>query len=252
MLLSLSRGGADAEPRLALHDIQHKTTRIPIDAAGDLVHSAAPAVDGQHVLVGSYHGRIWWIAPESSETPASLVELSAPGGSFSATAIASDGRQVAGGTNAGLICVCDLARKTSITLTASQKSSFVDLRFSKDNQRLVSTQNNGRISLWELSNGELSQEFAGCAGPCRGAAFLPDGHRIISAGLDDTVRIWDIARGQELWRGEFGLFGVRTLDVSADGITAAWGASIAKSSSGISSAVRRNSRSPPLRRSSIT
>jgi WD40 repeat protein len=63
----------------------------------------------------------------------------------------------------------------------------------------------------------------GCAGSCRSAEFFADGRRIISAGLDDTVRIWDIAGGRELWRGEFGLFGVRALDVSADGTAAAWG-----------------------------
>jgi WD40 repeat protein len=222
-LLSLSRGGLNAEPQLALHDIHQKTTRTPINAMGDWIHSAAPAVDGQHVLVGSNHGRLWWIASDSAEMPVALVELPVPRSFFSVTAVASDGRQACGGTNTGLICVCDLARQTSVTLSASQKSSVLDLRFSNDNQRLVSAQGNGHISLWELSSGELSHEFAVCAGPCRGAAFLPDGQRLITAGLDDTVRIWDIAGGRELWRGEFGLFGVMALDVSADGASAAWG-----------------------------
>jgi WD40 repeat protein len=54
------------------------------------------------------------------------------------------------------------------------------------------------------------------------ALFLPDGKRIISSGLDDTVRIWDISSGREQWRGEFGLFGVTALAVSKDGATAAW------------------------------
>ena len=223
LLFSVSRGGLNAAPQLALHDIHHKTTRLPIDTMGEWCQSAALAVDGRHVLVGTDQGRLWWIAPESSEVPVPLVELPIPTSFFSAAAVAGDGRQVCGGTNTGRIYVCDLARRTSITLTASQKSSVVDVRFSNDHRRLVCAQNNGHISLWELSNGELSQEFADCAGSCRGAAFLSDGERLVSAGLDDAVRIWDIAGGRELWRGEFGLLGVMALDVSADGLSAAWG-----------------------------
>jgi len=223
LLLSLSRGGLNAELRLALHDIHHKTTRLPIDAMGNRVLSAALAADGRHVLVGSNQGRLWWIAADSSEMPVPLVELPDATSFFSATAIASDGHQVSGGTNTGLIYVCDLARTTPVTLTPSQNSSVVDLRFSNDRQRLVSAQGNGCISQWELSNGALSQELVGCPGSCQRADSLPDGSRIISVGLDDAVRIWDVARGRELWHGEFGLLGVRALDVSADGTTAAWG-----------------------------
>src|SRR5262249_57489119 len=54
------------------------------------------------------------------------------------------------------------------------------------------------------------------------AVFLPDAKRLISAGLDDSVRIWDLACGREEWRGEFGLQGVKALAVSADGTLAAW------------------------------
>jgi WD40 repeat protein len=54
-------------------------------------------------------------------------------------------------------------------------------------------------------------------------AYLEGDAQIISGALDDSVRIWDLADGREVWRGEFGLRGVRALDVSPDGKTAAWG-----------------------------
>src|SRR5262249_29874045 len=101
--------------------------------------------------------------------------------------------------------------------------SVRDLHFSNDGLTLIGAQADGRISFWKTATGELLQEIAGPGEIAKAADFLPDGVRCISAGLDDTVRIWDIARGRELWRGEFGLYGIATLAVSRDGRIAAWG-----------------------------
>jgi WD40 repeat protein len=45
----------------------------------------------------------------------------------------------------------------------------------------------------------------------------------MSTSLDDTIRIWSVASGQEIWRGQFGFLGVTALALSPDGKTAAWG-----------------------------
>ena len=136
-LLSLSRGGRDNSPHLALHDINHKSTHLTIDALDDWVSSAVLAPDGRHVLVGSNQGRLLWLATDTSATPLPLVEPSIAPAFFTATAMASDGRQVAGGTNIGTIFAGDLELKTAFTLTASQTSSIVAVCFSNDDKRLL-------------------------------------------------------------------------------------------------------------------
>jgi WD40 repeat protein len=79
------------------------------------------------------------------------------------------------------------------------------------------------VAVWDLLSGRLLQILVGNSRSANNAAFLDDDTRIISGSLDDSVRIWDIARGREDWHGEFGLGGVRALDVAPDGKTAAWG-----------------------------
>jgi WD40 repeat protein len=224
-LLSAIRGGATSELRLALHHLAGQGTRTPIDATDDVMTAAVLAADGHHVLIGSGQGRLWWLDTDSSESPSVLVDLAGHKSFFTAVAIAPDGRRVAGGTNDGTVYfyLCDPVCRPSVQLMARGRHSFASLQFARDGKRLVGSQRNGRIVVWDLVSGELLQEIAGHQAPASAAEITPDGKRVISAGLDDTVRIWDIATGRELWRGEFGQNGVRALAVSPDGRTAAWG-----------------------------
>lgn len=49
--------------------------------------------------------------------------------------------------------------------------------------------------------------------------FLPDGHRVISAGRDGTLRIWDAATGEELHCWAASEVGLVCMAVAADGLT---------------------------------
>jgi WD40 repeat protein len=244
-LLSLSRGEPDNLGSLALHTPAVETTsRILMDIR-EPIGAVAFARDGRHVLLGTNTGELQWIELESlAKTTLVDVHRAQKLNAFTAVSVAADGSLIAGGTSLGVIYLCDPATRRysvvngdqddSVVASAAttegpaapgptnQKSLLSDLRFSTDRRWLASAQNDGCVCLWEVSTGKLLQKFTGHRGPATAVAFLP-GNRILSAGLDDTVRIWDIASGHEQWHGEFGLGGVKSAAVSADGRTAAWG-----------------------------
>jgi WD40 repeat protein len=49
------------------------------------------------------------------------------------------------------------------------------------------------IHVWDTASGDVAATLAGHTGLVRDLAFSPEGHRIYSAGWDDTVRTWELA-----------------------------------------------------------
>ncbi len=54
------------------------------------------------------------------------------------------------------------------------------------------------VKTWDVKTGGLSKIFSGHTGPVLSASFSPDGKRILTGSLDDTIRIWDVKTGRQL------------------------------------------------------
>src|SRR5262249_39106613 len=75
----------------------------------------------------------------------------------------------------------------------------------------------GEVFGWDVEGGKELGRLRGHPKHALCVAFLPDGRRALTGGIDGTVRLWDLPAGKELQKFE-GLVGVvRALDVSPDG-----------------------------------
>jgi len=91
--------------------------------------------------------------------------------------------------------------------------------FSLDGQRIVTARtaiNDGTGYIWNASNGQLIAELHGHTSAIMGAAFSPDGRRVVTASPLDNARVWSALDGQLVARLE-GQHGIRDAVFSRDG-----------------------------------
>jgi WD40 repeat protein/serine/threonine protein kinase len=112
-------------------------------------------------------------------------------------------RLVSCGTDRRLM-VWDLAtgRKAREDLLHLDKGFIADVAFSPDGKLLAvgAVADKDRfVTLWDTTTWQrVWRPFEGQTVGVMGVAFSPDGKRLATAGQDQTVRIWEVATGQEL------------------------------------------------------
>jgi WD40 repeat protein len=237
-LLTLTTGGGSSNRRLILHDRERVIRELRTDLEGDPASSMSITPDGRYALISTFNGRLLWIDLESDE-PMLLASLRS---TITTAALSHDGQLAAFSDQLGRIILCPtpLNRESSppsesepagetdwplsrlMILAQNLGTCSSDIHFSKSDDHLLCTGNDGSLRVWDLPTGQLLQVFRGNRAIVTAAAFLPGTNHVMSACLDDTVRVWDMATGHELWRGQFGCLGVNTLALSPDGKTAAW------------------------------
>ena len=67
-----------------------------------------------------------------------------------------------------------------------------------NNQRVVTGDNNGLVSVWEVGRDEPVLSFQAHDGPVISVTFSQDGGKILSAGSDGVVRLWGAQSGNQM------------------------------------------------------
>lgn len=82
----------------------------------------------------------------------------------------------------------------------------------------------GQIAIYETTLGGLVTTLPGHAGDTVSSLdFNADGSRLASGGWDDTLRVWEVASGAEIFAADVGFFGADSLVFSPDGTRIAAG-----------------------------
>src|SRR5262249_47038870 len=110
-------------------------------------------------------------------------------------ALSPDGRRLAVAGLPWAIEVWDLVGgREGLELEKGQW--FNGLTFSPDGQRLASAHQTV-VSIWDVVNGRETLNLQGHTLNVLSVVFSADGRRLTSAGVDGSVREWDLATGRE-------------------------------------------------------
>jgi WD40 repeat protein len=173
-LLTLERCETCRSGYLVLHNLQTGASQeLRVDPEGEAISTFSISPDGRHALVGTFSGHFWWIGLESDEQQ-SVIEL-APRDGIATTAVSSDGRRVAVADDICRIMLCSIP-PTPISSSATGRE-------------------NPTASLEECPGaGSVTLEQDG-RGISRDIRFSASGDRLLLAGNDGSLRVWDLKSG---------------------------------------------------------
>jgi WD40 repeat protein len=156
-----------------------------------------------------------------------------------AVAASPDGRLALSGGCDGSLRLWDLERGREARRLQERKRWVMSVAFSPDGRLALSGGLDGGPRLWDVAGGReikgrvpggalarlwsalrrrpAPPRFEGHSQAVTGVVFDPSGQRILTGGVDRTLRLWDLSHAHELRRFTGHEMGVTTLALSADG-----------------------------------
>ncbi len=155
---------------------------------GGAVRSLAFAPSGEQVACLEDNLLRLWQREEQHWRSGSMVIGDPAAASFSRT-----GWLVAAGGDGVGVWVAETAE--ALTIEPLPEGSVAALAFSPDGRLLAAggqRNGQGRLWIWDVSSGRLAAELVCACGPVIDVVFAADGRTIAVAGVDRTIRYWDV------------------------------------------------------------
>ena len=158
-------------------------------------HLPAFSRDGTHLVTQGLDGlvHVW-----ETNTRTLVRDLPHVDGMVTAAEFSPNGRLIATSSNAGIVRIWALdSTDPRLTLDTEEKYAHELLVFSPDGSLLAtgSTSAN-KVRLWNTGTGQF-KELSGHTNGLIGIVFSPDGKKVGTSGLDNSVRFWDTETGIE-------------------------------------------------------
>jgi len=116
-----------------------------------------------------------------------------------------DGRTLIVGGEASTISIWDLGGPTARIkgeLPSAAPACYA-LAISPDSKVCFSCCSDGNIAVWDLNSHTLVRQFQGHTDGASCIDISPDGSKLWTGGLDNTVRSWDLREGRQLQQHDF-------------------------------------------------
>lgn len=170
--------------------------------------------DGSKVAAGSRSGAILIWSVDSGELEHSFAARS----EVRTVAFSPDGRRLMSGGTCGTVTIWSIDEGRPVMSWTGHVPPVNAVAFSPDGRLVASGGQDKTIWIWDTETGQLRLSHPCDTGVVTALSFSPDGTRLACGTFDETapVRVLDLHRGAELWRGTGHSMGVTSVTFSAD------------------------------------
>jgi serine/threonine protein kinase len=183
----------------------------PVLRLGDhnnVVNAVAFSADGQRILSADWHGVVNTYDGDSGERLAVFQQKECRG--HHAAQFSADARYILFGGTDSVLRLCDTATGEVVWRLSDGNEILATMAISPDGRYVLSggggiwysanyqPGSDFVIRLWDTSTGSVVGRLEGHTNQVRGLAFSPDATRALSTAMDGTLRLWDLASGQQL------------------------------------------------------
>jgi WD40 repeat protein/tRNA A-37 threonylcarbamoyl transferase component Bud32 len=169
-----------------------KPVGVPIRPEGFTASSHGPphfalTADGRSLVTASDTGELtWWDLQSQRKTR--TLEVAA---GYHALALSPDGRTAVVGLDAGIQLV-DLRTGDERTARAGFTGSPNWLLFSPDGKTVVSPNEDGTVTLWDVASAAPTETLRGHSGQVEQPVFSSNGETLYTVSVDGTAIAWDL------------------------------------------------------------
>ncbi|KAK3608376.1 hypothetical protein CHS0354_030840 [Potamilus streckersoni] len=173
---------------------------------GEVVCAVTISNPTRHVYTGGKGCvKVWDISQPGNKSPVSQLDCLQRDNYIRSIKLLQDGRTLIVGGEASTLSIWDLAAPTpriKAELTSSAPACYA-LAISPDSKVCFSCCSDGNIAVWDLHNQTLVRQFQGHTDGASCIDISPDGTKLWTGGLDNTVRSWDLREGRQLQQHDF-------------------------------------------------